>query len=257
MIIEPIDVVIPTKNSERTLKNCLDALFKSDAPINKIFVIDNSRDLTPDIAEKMGCIVVRSDANYCQALRLGASLCETPYFMILDSDIMIHPRFYSTLKPHIKKNFISKGTFYDYITWKSLAKRMLTSRRTSIGGLDAAFVERLTFLQLTKDWESGHVDAGGDVQLYRRCEKLEIPIYQDPELVNLHLIGSHKRYMKQKYWYGKSARTNRIHHWTYFPTRVLIGIIRGSKFAFKERDLRYIPLCILMGWNYFWGWLRG
>jgi len=251
------DVVIPTKNSSRTIENCINALFNSDVPIKNIFLIDNSQDATPEIAEKMGCVVIKSDYNYSQALRIGANLCSTNYFLILDSDIIINPKFFLRLKTHITDNFITKGTFYDQIQWKSLAKRMLSQRRKGIHGLEVAFVHRETFLKLTQDWETGYIDAGGDTQLYRRCKQYKLSTYQDPELVNLHLVGHHKRFLKHSYWYGKSGRTNRLHLWTHFPKRFLRGVIKSLFYALKYKDVRYIPFNIYKEWNYFWGWLNG
>ena len=254
--LDSFDVIIPTKNSERTIKKCLEALFSSDVPLNRVLLIDNSSDSTPRIGVEMGCIVITANANYSQALRLGASLCEMPYFIILDSDILIHPKFYSRLKSKIKENFICKGTYYDRIIWKSLANHLLAQRRKYIGGLDAAFVYRKTFLQLTTDWESGYIDVG-DSLLHRRCRLLGIPTYQDPDLVNLHMVGSHGRHLKQAYWYGKSARTSGLYPWIHFLKRFLRGFILGFKFAFKYRDIRYIPFMIWEGVHYLFGWLQG
>jgi len=251
------DVVIPTKNSIRTIKECLKALFSSDVPVNNVFVIDKGNDSTAEIAEEMGCISIMSNANYSQALRLGASLCETSYFMILDSDILIHPKFYTRLKHRINENFICKGTFYDHIAWKSLANHFFTRRRKEICGLDAAFVNRTIFLKLTEDWDRGLIDAGGDTLLFRRCKERGIPAYQDPDLVNLHLVGSYRRYLNQTYWYGKSARISRLYSWTYFFKRFYRGFILGFKYAFRYRDLRYFPFMIWEGVHYLLGWLQG
>jgi len=251
------DVVIPTKNSEGTIRECLSALLTSDIPINNIFIIDKGQDSTPKIATEMDCVYIHSEANYCQALRLGASFCETSYFIILDSDIVIHPKFFSRLRPHIKDNFISKGTFYDNISWKKLAKMILEERKKKIGGLDAVFVRRALFLKLTPDWAEGFIDAGGDSQLFQKCKRYNIPVYQDPDTVNFHLVGHHKRYFTQTKWYGRSGRTNRLYHWTHFPRVFVNGVIRSFIVALQKRDPRFIPFIIYKNWMYFWGWLRG
>jgi glycosyltransferase involved in cell wall biosynthesis len=251
------DVVIPTKNSASTITECIKALFSSDVPVNRVLVIDKSQDNTPELVREMGYICIESEANYSQALRLGASLCETPYFMILDSDILLHRKFFSKLRRHIKDNVVSKGTFYDNIRWKSMAKIILKGRQKKIGALDAAFLNRTVFLELTSEWANGTIDAGGDRQLFRKCSDRGLPTYQNPNLINLHLIDHHRRYPKQTYWYGKSARRSRIHHWTVFPLRFLTCIVRGIRYALKERDLNFIPFYIHQGWNYFYGWLRG
>lgn len=251
------DVVIPTKNSETTIRECIKALYSSDVPVNRVLVIDKSQDKTAEIAEEMGCICIKSDANYSQAIALGASLCETPFFMILDSDILLNRKFFSRLRPYIKENIVSKGTFYDHIRWKSLARIILEGRKKKIGALDAAFVNRTAFLELTSGWSKGMIDAGGDSQLFRKCSERGLPTYQDPQLINLHLIGNHRRYMKQTYWYGRSARRSQIHHWTMFPMRFLRGIVRGIRVALVEKDPKFLPFFIYEGWNYFYGWLRG
>ena len=87
------DVIIPTKNSLETIYSCVKGLSSSDVPINEIIVIDKSTDKTPEIAQQLGCKVIHANANYSQALRIGAQRAKTDYILILDSDVVLNREF--------------------------------------------------------------------------------------------------------------------------------------------------------------------
>lgn len=248
------DVIIPTKNAVQTFSSCLNGLLLSDVPINEIIVIDKSTDATPEVARKLGCEVIRSNANYSQALRIGAKMAETDYILILDSDVIINKDFHSKLKNYLGRFFVVKGIHCHQINWKELGDWLVYKQLKEIRALEAAFVHRSTFLQLTKSWEDGHIDAGGDAWLYETCKRLKIPVLFSPHVVSIHLTGDFRRVLRQARWYGKSARISKIHSPLSLMVKLLKGPFAGFLSILRFKSLRLLPFIIYYRINLLWGY---
>ena len=248
------DVIIPTKNSVKTFSLCLKGLLLSDVPVNKIIVIDNSTDGTPEVAQKLGCEVIRSNANYSQALRVGAERSETDYILILDSDVIINKDFYSKLKNYLGKFFVVKGVHRHKINWKELGDWLFYSQLKEILALEAAFVHRSTFLQLTESWEDGHIDAGGDAWLYEICKRLKIPVFFSPHVVSIHLTGDFRRILRQARWYGKSARKSKIRSPLSLVVKLFKSPFAGFLLIVRFKSLQLLPFLVNYQINQLWGY---
>jgi len=252
---EKFDVVIPTKNSSQTLNSCLNQLFQSDVPIHKVIVVDKkSKDETVQIAERYGCQVISSDANYSQALRVGAEKAQTEYILILDSDVLINQRFYSKLRGYLGKFFVVKGVHWHKLGWKQLSRWLFDLGLKEINALEAAFVHRDTFLKLTESWENGHMDAGGDAWLYRVCKRLKIPVISLPEVVNIHLTGDFRRLFRHARWYGRSTRKIKLHNLNIFIIKLLKSPFAGLHLAYRYRSLQLFPFYVTLRLCYLWGY---
>ncbi|MBT8171535.1 glycosyltransferase [Candidatus Bathyarchaeota archaeon] len=249
------DVVIPTKNSAKTFSLSFKGLLKSDVSVNEIIVVDNSEDNTPKIAQKLGCQVIRSKAKYSQALRIGANRAKTDYILILDSDIIINKNFYSKLMNFLGTFFIVKGVQRHQINWKELGDWILYSQLKKIKALEAAFVHRRTFLRLTKSWEEGLIDAGGDVWLYEHCKRLNIPVFFSPQVVSIHLTGDFRRLLSQARWYGKSARKSKIHSNKTIFSKLLKSPFSGFLMVLRFKSLQLLPFFVNYQINQVWGYI--
>lgn len=250
------DVVIPTKNSGRTLRQCLEALVSSDIPIKSIILIDKySRDNTAKIAKDFGCKIIQSDANYSQAIRLGAKHASTNYILILDSDIMIDPHFYEKLKAYLRKYFIVKGVHRDALKWKKLSDLWFELSSREPRDLEAAFIKRKKFLTLTKSWDDGHLDAEGDSWLHQKCKTLSIPVIQSRKVISQHLVFNYQRSFKQVRWYGKSARKSKFVSFQRVLGRFFKSFYWGLLWALKLRDFKILPFFIVHRFYFLWGYL--
>jgi len=211
--ITMFDVVVCTKNSALTLGACLYALFNSDIPIGKVFIVDkNSSDGTKKIAEKYRCIYKNNDMTLAEARRYGAQLCKTKYFISLDSDIIVPRDFYSILKPYIKENFVTKGIYINVLPKKhmKIALRDHNWMFSHIGSLDCCIIHRKLFLRISKRWIEMKLDAGEDTDLFWVCKEYNLPIHQDVNVVSKHYVFSVMRLLKQTVWYAKSSRRGRL-----------------------------------------------
>ncbi|MEM3607107.1 MAG: glycosyltransferase family A protein [Candidatus Bathyarchaeia archaeon] len=85
-----IDVIVCTKNSEKTLKNCLQ-LIRKFIQINRLIIIDGgSADATVEIAKKFNAeIYYDGGVSLGLARNLGLNLAETEIVAFIDSDAYI------------------------------------------------------------------------------------------------------------------------------------------------------------------------
>jgi glycosyltransferase involved in cell wall biosynthesis len=252
------DVIIPTKNSAKTFSSCIKGLLRSDVPIGRIILVDKSTDKTPEIAQKFGCDVISSEANYSQALRIGAKSAKTDYILMLDSDVIINKRFYSNLKGHLGKFFVIKGIHRHQSNWKELSDWLFDTQMKKIHALEAAFVHRRTFIKLTKRWKEGHLDAGGDTWLYQVCKQLHIPVYFSPAVVSIHLTEDFRQLFNKERWYGKSARksakTDTVITLKDIVLKVMASPFVGLSIVFRYKSLQLFPFLITYRFHRLWGY---
>jgi len=85
--------IIPTLNSEKDIKECLEGIAIQDYPKNKIkiFIMDGgSKDKTKEIAKEFNCYIIENPkviAEYGKAI--GIKKSKSDYFILLDSDNII------------------------------------------------------------------------------------------------------------------------------------------------------------------------
>jgi glycosyltransferase involved in cell wall biosynthesis len=82
-----VSIVIPTRNSSRTIEECLSAIQKqSYQNIETIIVDSKSTDDTREIATTRGCKVISTDWKLLGARYLGCKAAVGDYILMLDSD---------------------------------------------------------------------------------------------------------------------------------------------------------------------------
>lgn len=82
-----VSMVIPTRNSEKTLGMCIESVIHQSYPNNEIIIVDSgSTDSTLEIAKKMKCKVIRSSWKLLGARYEGLRASRGHYVLILDSD---------------------------------------------------------------------------------------------------------------------------------------------------------------------------
>lgn len=105
-----IDVIIPTFNSQRSLKRCLDGVFKQDYPWDiKVTIIDGgSSDNTIEIAKKYELKVIVKEGMYGTGLNgarhFGELITNAPFVWLIDSDnVLVENNVAKNLiKPFVK-----------------------------------------------------------------------------------------------------------------------------------------------------------
>jgi len=82
-----VSVIIPSKNSERTIAECLGSVAAQSYKRTQVIVVDRfSTDSTREIAQAMGALVVSLDGERSEAKNLGAKWAGGRYLYFVDSD---------------------------------------------------------------------------------------------------------------------------------------------------------------------------
>jgi glycosyltransferase involved in cell wall biosynthesis len=93
IVLKPqVSIVIPTRNSSKTIEECLSAIQKqSYQDIETIIVDSKSTDHTREIASARGCKVISTDWKLLGARYLGCKAAAGDYILMLDSDQVLVP----------------------------------------------------------------------------------------------------------------------------------------------------------------------
>lgn len=89
-----VDVVVLTKNSEETLRKCLDSVYRN-VPVNRLIVVDGcSTDRTLDIVdafneEHHNVVVLCEEGTRGKARQTAIEAVVTEWFMFVDSDVIL------------------------------------------------------------------------------------------------------------------------------------------------------------------------
>ena len=87
-----VSVIVPTKNSESTIDECLSSLRNQTYQRIEIVVVDNhSHDRTREIAQKYGKVLVKGPERSSQR-NFGAQAAAGCYVFFIDSDMKLTPK---------------------------------------------------------------------------------------------------------------------------------------------------------------------
>lgn len=84
-----IAVVVPTRNSARTLETCLESLRAQSIPCTIVVVDNGSTDGTTEIARKLADVLAFTGPERSAQRNAGARLAPAPYVGFIDSDMVV------------------------------------------------------------------------------------------------------------------------------------------------------------------------
>ena len=106
--MHPIDVIILTKNNEKTLDRCLTSVYRN-VPVQRVIVIDAfSNDGTLQILKKynkkyQNITVIQEVGTRATARQTGIEQVKTDWFMFVDSDVELCEGWFEKAQYHITK----------------------------------------------------------------------------------------------------------------------------------------------------------
>jgi glycosyltransferase involved in cell wall biosynthesis len=128
----PIDVVVPTKNSARTLKPCLSAVYR-EIPVCHLIVIDaNSSDGTVEILSRYPNVdLVRGPWHLGKAREIAIKRVHTDFFAFVDSDVVVGANWMKEMLAYMRDSGVGavEGTGRPSGIWIPLSERIAQSMR--------------------------------------------------------------------------------------------------------------------------------
>jgi len=165
-----VSVIIPSKNSERTIRECLRSIVsQSYNPIEIIVVDCFSTDSTREIAKQMGAVVISHRSERSEAKNLGARTAKGKYLYFVDSDHTLGLDVIATCVKLVEKADAVLVNDQD-LPRNSKTSRLIAARRKVLSNdplnVAARFVTRATFDRVG-GFDPG-LYAGEDLDLHRR-----------------------------------------------------------------------------------------
>ncbi|MDL1974321.1 MAG: glycosyltransferase [Deltaproteobacteria bacterium] len=244
-----VSIVIPAKNEENCIEQCLGSLFKIDFPREQyeIIVVDNgSTDSTRNIAESFGVKVISVPLGAIAAVRNGgAEEAEGNFLAFLDADCTVEKDWlYQATRYFSKENIvcfgsapiIPKSATWVQQTWFFVREKV--DEVTDVSWLESMnmFVRKDIFFKV-----------GGFNEKLITCEDVDLSyrlaaygkIVSDKRIVAIHHgeAASIKEFFAKERWRGKSNYTGIWQHGLklgeipslvlplYFITSMLFGLL--------------------------------
>ena len=251
MEILPISVIIPTKNVERTLEECLSSV-QMNNPAEIILVDGNSTDKTLDIARKFTDRIYSDEGRgFNYGHQLGTEMAVQEYIAYVDADVTLPQGTLATLLAELKSSdcvsmqakilAANCSTYWERATdW-----HIKIGQARKGGGLSAAVLRKDTRLKYKPDT---FLKGADDYDFYIRMKKEGFRVGTSSAFVYHHHRANLKGLAKQSFRDGQD--TSRFvmkygpWHVGFYPplTRIYwIGIclIRGKPY--------FIPYFVVKG----------
>jgi glycosyltransferase involved in cell wall biosynthesis len=205
--LKNVSVIIPTKNSEKTIKHCLKSLSKQ-TNINECIIIDSySKDKTRKIAEQFRTKIILTKGGPGKARNIGVKHAKGYYIQFLDSDQIIKPgTIYNCIKTcentrveavKIPENFM--GTNY----WGACSARW-KNEVVKTWGQEGGIPRFFKKTALKQDFNNSAV-WWEDQELYDRLDREGLKSsWCEGEIIHIE-SGTLSDYVKKYYNYGAST----------------------------------------------------
>ena len=258
----PISVVVATKNSEKTIEQCLESV-KNNNPAEIIIVDGLSTDGTLEIVRKYTSLIFSDegrDFNYAQ--QLGAEKAANKYIAFVDSDIVIPEGTLVKLLEELQAQNcatmaatvlpISSATYWERATdWNN---RLLRKRR-GVGGLQATIVLKEIVMKHKLD---SSLKGGGDLDFVIRLKEAGLKQGVSSTFVHHHHRASLAAFVRQRFRYGwvsvRFVRKYGPFHARFWPPLVYSYWVFNCIIKGKPQ---YIPFFIVGGCTESLGMLKG
>jgi glycosyltransferase involved in cell wall biosynthesis len=242
MTEEPlVSVIVPTRNSGRTILRCLESIRSQTYPRIELVVVDNgSTDATPSLSSALADLFVTGGRERSAQRNLGAARATGEYLLFVDSDMVLEPKVVQecvAVLEAVDAAVIPETSFGEglWARCKALERSCYLGDET----IEAArFFRRETFEAAGRYDES--MDAGEDWDLHARARLLGARLGRTEALIQ-HDEGSLqlRGLVKKKFAYGKTMTGYRRKH----PelARLQLRLLRPA-FLRNRRTLAASPL---------------
>jgi len=248
-----VSVVILTRNSEKTIRKCLESLLNQSFKPHEIIVVDHSDDRTPEIAKQMGAKVIRvSRKGRGYARNIGIREAVGDIIVFIDSDCIAHPLWLENLIKEFEKNTAIagvSGNVYVANSEKLIAALIdkITRNKPHYATWNIAYRKKVL---LEVGGFNEELDTCEDLELAWRILEKGYSIVFEPKAIVYHY---HREklldFLKQQYKYGLGvAKARKIHHKSNIKSLLIIPClpIVFLKHITKVRDHVLLPFLLTL-----------
>jgi glycosyltransferase involved in cell wall biosynthesis len=228
------DVVIVTRNSEKTLYQCIKAV-KENIKVHDVLIVDgNSEDNTINIAESFDCKIIKNIIGLGNALYTGFENATTEYVLKIDSDMKIFPGYdilFSFLKTY---DCVKSIPILDMQENKSYHKYYYdVSKNTDVFSFENVIIKREILLKCK---ELKTLKCGEDYYLKKWMDKNNIKYFISPDSFIEGIDYTYEDFLNSK---KRTARNlNKID----LLKLLLRDMDNLRKYALKQKDLTLVRL---------------
>jgi glycosyltransferase involved in cell wall biosynthesis len=253
-----VSVIVPTRNSEESLRDCLQSIKNQTYRKTELIVVDNySTDRTEDIAREFGAQVHIKGPERSAQMNLGGQIARGEYVYFINSDFVLTPELIEECVG------LANVGYKAVIVWnvsdptRSVWARTRYYERLSYygsGSYEAArFLRRDVFLRIGGFDEE--IFANEDIALARKLQAFEIASGRTKHNYELH-VGEPKTLREiivKSYYYGSNFRNFLSKYRSYgsaLPIRPTFFKKEFVKKMWKEWPLGFIliPCVKLVQW---------
>ena len=203
-----IDVTIATKNSSRTIGNCLQAI-RTNIPFRKIIVVDGqSKDNTLQIAKSLGAEIFIDTGLLGKVRYTQAEHCETQWIAYVDSDVYVYPSWWAEVSKFtsIPNVGMISALGHSPIDRLPIYEDYLSHMARKYGSV--AFSNTLVRRELVLSCREllNNIHAGEDTILARHLIKLDMRIITIPEQLAFHDKNTFHEHPGAFLRWGRSSR---------------------------------------------------
>ena len=210
-----VTVVIPTRNSEKTIGLCITSVQRQDVGTQIVVVDNHSDDSTAKIASSLGADVVIAGPERSTQRNLGASRATTPWLLFIDSDMVLDQGVIGSCLTACRRDDARAAVVPELAAGLGFfARCRALEKRCYLGDEE---VEAARFFQQSLFEELGGYDesmyAGEDWDLARRAKAVGARLTRGTKFI-VHWEGRislRETYATKKY-YGRSLGVYKAKH---------------------------------------------
>lgn len=254
-----VDVIVLTKNSEKTLNFTLESIAR-EVPCNELIVVDGgSNDKTLEIANKYDARIIKEVKGIALARYVGALASSTEWICYVDSDIYLYPLWYKWVSRWAKDSeivWIQGLTLEHSYTMMTYAlSKTLRYLKWGCVSLSNSLIKRDVVISC-KSLMDKNLNAGEDAVLYRHVKSLGGCVILEPKAQSLHIPDSFPHDMHAYYRAGSSQKTRHKVPRPWYIAMPLLLLREGLVRYLIVKDANIIPLFMgMFGTAYLMGYI--
>lgn len=209
-----ISAAVPTYNSEKIIKECLDSLMAQTHPFDEIIIVDNaSTDRTREIIKNypFKAILLEKNMERCVSRNTGWRAAQNELVAIIENDSVYDRRWVEKVLKCIengadavvdRRAVYKPETFISRMNDEFFKVRLLKNKYTPY----SAWVFKKSILEELGGYDEGQVGFE-DMELGRRITEKGYKIAYQPEAESCHAgePATLKQELKRSWWFGVRA----------------------------------------------------